>query len=138
METAKCLRCGKIFTKVRLPVCQPCELLEEKELFEVQRYLRDHPGTSLEQASDSLNVYLEDIERWITEKRLTVQYVEGDGLKCLFCGAPIITGRICAVCVEKAGVQKAGESKAARPTTIPARSRHTDDSAGSATKYRRE
>ncbi|MCG3198283.1 MAG: hypothetical protein HUU16_03845 [Candidatus Omnitrophica bacterium] len=138
MEMAKCVRCGKLFNKVRLPVCQPCELEEEKEIFAVQCHLRDHPGESLEEASDALNIYLEDIERWITEKRLTVHYAVGQGLKCLFCGAPIVTGRICAQCAEKAGVTPDQSPRSSRPSTTPARSRRDDDGAGSATKYRRE
>jgi len=54
MELAKCLRCEGLFNQLKYPVCQDCERKEEAEIFEVQKYLRDTPGTSLEQASDAL------------------------------------------------------------------------------------
>lgn len=73
MDIAKCLRCGNFFSRVKTRVCPACEVQEEKEIFRVQQYLGDHPGQTLEEVSDMLNIYLEDIDRWIEEKRLNVE-----------------------------------------------------------------
>lgn len=105
-ELTKCLRCGCLYTRVTLPVCQQCERAEEKEIFEVQRYLRDHSEGTLVEVSDALNIYLEDIERWIGERRLTVTFIKADSLRCLLCDAPLSVGRICEECAERTGLKK--------------------------------
>jgi len=101
MEIAKCLRCEKLFNQVRLPVCPECEKVEDREIFEVQRYLRDNPNSSLEEVSDALHIYLEDISRWIEEARLHVEVTSNAALKCAMCGRAITTGRICGLCQDR-------------------------------------
>jgi hypothetical protein len=103
MELAKCVRCGKLFNKIKLSVCQPCESEEDREILKVQSHLRDHPSSSLEDASNELEIYLDDIERWIMEKRLTIQFTKGASVKCILCGQPIVTGRVCSKCSERLG-----------------------------------
>ena len=98
MELSKCIRCGNLYSRLRIAVCPTCELEEEKEIFEVSRYLKDHSNCTLDEVSDALNIYLEDISRWIEEKRLEVQIHLRAGLKCESCGAPSPTGRICKEC----------------------------------------
>ena len=73
MELSKCIRCKGFYQRVKSLVCPKCEIEEEKEIFQVQQYLGDHPGSTLEQVSDALNIYLEDIDRWIEENRLHVE-----------------------------------------------------------------
>lgn len=140
MELAKCARCGKLFNRIKLPVCPPCEIEEEKEILTVQVYMRDHPGDSLEEVSNGTNIYLEDIERWITEKRLTVVSIQGVALKCIICGTPVVTGRICSRCNERLGMPigqpEAPKPAAARESTSSIRDR--DGGGGAAQKYRRE
>jgi len=139
MELAKCLRCEKLFNKVKLAVCQPCEIEEDKEIFLVRAYMRDHPGLTLEQVSNELNIYLEDIERWIIEKRLTVEIKQGAALKCLLCGASIITGRVCLPCSARLGLPPAAppdKKPPAREPHLPPRDRDPGDF-GAAQKYRR-
>ncbi len=140
MELAKCVRCGKLFNRVKLTVCPPCELEEEKEILAVQVYMRDHPGESLEEVSNALNIYLDDIERWIAEKRLSVVSIEGTAIKCIMCGVPIITGRICARCSERLGMPppEPERSKPSARDTTPNIWDRGSGSSGTAQKYRRE
>lgn len=76
MEIAKCIRCGNLYSRVKTVVCPKCEIEEEKEIFQVQRFMRDNPGLTLTEISDALNIYLEDIDRWIEEKRLNVEVTQ--------------------------------------------------------------
>lgn len=59
MEIAKCIRCGNLYSRVKTVVCPKCEIEEEKEIFQVQRFMRDNPGLTLTEISDALNIYLE-------------------------------------------------------------------------------
>ncbi len=140
MELAKCERCGKLYNRVKLPVCPPCEQEEEKEILSVQVYMRDHPGDSLEGVSNALNIYIEDIERWISEKRLNVVSLQSVALKCIICGTPVTNGRICARCNERLGMP-IGEPEAPKPTTRDTSPNIWDRNSGgsgTAQKYRRE
>jgi hypothetical protein len=139
MELAKCARCGKLYNRVKLTVCPPCELEEEKEILTVQVYMRDHPGESLEDISNTLNIYLEDIERWIAEKRLSVVSIEGTTIKCFICGVPIVTGRVCIRCSERLGMPPPEPEKPKPPRDSTPSIRERDaGSSGTAQKYRRE
>jgi hypothetical protein len=139
MELAKCARCGKLYNRVKLTVCPPCELEEEKEILTVQVYMRDHTGESLEDVSNALNIYLEDIERWIAEKRLTVVNIEGTTLKCIICGVSIVTGRVCIRCSERLGMPPPEPEKPKPPRDSTQNIRDRDGGpSGTAQKYRRE
>lgn len=137
MELAKCVRCGKLYNRFKLAVCPPCELDEEKEILTVQVYMRDHPGESLENVSNALNIYLDDIERWIHEKRLSIITLEGGAIRCFICGVPIGTGRICVRCSERLGMP---HSEPEKPKSSTKDSIWDQDSgpSGAAQKYRRE
>ena len=73
MEISKCIRCGSFYSRIKSMVCPKCEIEEEKDIFRVQQHLGNHPGQTLEEVSDALNIFLEDIDRWIEEKRLSVE-----------------------------------------------------------------
>ncbi len=73
MEISKCMRCKNLYSRVKSLVCPKCEIEEEKEIFRVQQFLRDNPGRTMDEVSDALNIYLDDIDRWIEEKRLSVE-----------------------------------------------------------------
>jgi hypothetical protein len=140
MELAKCARCGKLFNQVKLPVCPPCELEEEKEILTVQVYMRDHTGESLEEVSNALNIYLEDIERWIGERRLTVTNLEGTAIKCFICEVPIVTGRVCLRCSERLGMPppEPERPKTPRNDSIPNLRDRDGGNSVAAQKYRQE
>lgn len=101
MELSKCIRCGKLYNRIRIAVCPTCEAEEEKDILAVSRYLKDHLNSSLDEVSDALNVYLEDISRWIEEKRLEVSVHVRTNSKCDACGAPVLAGRICKECQKR-------------------------------------
>jgi hypothetical protein len=115
MELATCVRCQKLYTKLRLAVCPQCELEEEKDILELQRYLRDNANATLIEVSDALDIYMEDIERWIEEKRVSIEVCEMANLKCTVCSAPIVSGRVCVACRDRLGLTNvaAGERSAA-------------------------
>jgi hypothetical protein len=98
MELSKCVRCNKLYNRVRISVCPTCETEEEKDIFAVSRHLKDHPNTSLYEVSDALNIYIEDIFRWIDEKRLEVSIHHREATNCESCGAPVASGRLCPEC----------------------------------------
>jgi hypothetical protein len=138
MELSKCVRCDRLFTKVKYPVCPACQPAEDREIREVQNFIRDHPQCTLAEVSDTLNVYLEDMERWIGDGRLTLVVRDPSQLKCVFCGVPILTGRICAECTEKMTRTPAPTESKTRPVPPAAGRSRMDSPTGSARKYTRE
>lgn len=105
MELSTCVRCEKLYTKLRLTVCPECEIEEEKDILELQRYLRDNRNATLLEVSDSLDIYMEDIERWIQEKRVSIEVCEKMDLKCTICGDAILSGRVCVTCRDRLGLE---------------------------------
>ena len=105
MDLSTCVRCQKLYTKLRLTVCPECEAEEEKEILELQSYLRDNRNASLIEVSDALDIYMEDIERWIQEKRVSIEVCEKADLKCTICGDSILSGRVCVTCRDRLGLK---------------------------------
>ena len=140
MELSKCVRCGKLYNRVRITVCLTCQAEEEKDILEVSRYLKDNPNSTLDEVSDALSIYLEDISRWIEEKRLEVQIHYRAALKCTSCGSPVPSGRFCKECekklfedpLEKLRVTWGGVSV----SKLPAISRSRGESGSIVGKYR--
>jgi ribosomal protein L32 len=93
-----------LYTKLRLAVCPQCEAEEEKEIFQLQRYLRDNRNASLIEVSDALDIYMEDIERWIQEKRVSIEVCAKADLTCTICGDSILSGRVCVTCRDRLGL----------------------------------
>lgn len=96
-----CPMCGKLFNDTGHKVCMDCyDKILEKER-EVVAYVRDHRGAKIPEICEATGAPTGMIKKMIREGRF-----EQIGVKmtypCEKCGAPIISGKICQQCEEKA------------------------------------
>jgi len=93
--------CGKLFSDTGHKVCMDCydQILEKER--EVVAYVRDHRGAKIAEICEATGAPAGMIKKMIREGRF-----EQIGVKmtypCEKCGAPIISGKICQQCEEKA------------------------------------
>lgn len=96
-----CPMCGKLFSDTGHKVCMDCyDKILEKER-EVVNYVRDHKGAKIPEICEATGAPSGMIKKMIREGRF-----EQIGVKmtypCEKCGSPIISGKICQQCEEKA------------------------------------
>lgn len=102
MPISKCDRCGKIFDKVRAPICPACEPLEEEDYETVRKALVEKPGQSAEDLAEATGVTLECVLRLLSSGRIETTSANL-GVKCGRCGAPAISisKKLCESCLQK-------------------------------------
>jgi predicted amidophosphoribosyltransferase len=99
MEVANCPRCGKIFTKVKAPVCPACMEEDEKGFERIKDHMAENPGCNISELSEETGVPVKKILSYIHEGRLeTTKGMQGD-VRCQSCNKPITVGRYCASCL---------------------------------------
>ena len=98
MEMANCLRCKKVFPKIKEPICDECKKKDEEIFEKVKKYLEDHPTSTVQRISAGTGASTKKILAWLREGRLEIAEATGD-LKCRQCGADIATGQFCNACV---------------------------------------
>jgi len=111
MEPKNCPRCGKIFVKVRDPICAQC-MKEEDEIFEkVRQFVRDNPDSTIQEICEACDVTTKRVLAYLKDGRLEASKgLQGESL-CSKCGRPIKTGRMCEKCVLEVNFQ-VGDMKA--------------------------
>ncbi len=95
-----CPMCGKLFIATSsMRVCANCKVKEQELEADAVNYVRDHPKSKISEIAEATGASENLIRRLIREGRF-----EQVGVKltypCEKCGAPIITGNLCAQCLE--------------------------------------
>lgn len=109
MALANCPRCGALFNKLAQDVCQKCHKEEEALLRETQEYLRENRAAALFQIIEDLDIDQDLIEKWVREKRITLQSPEEMMGKrfCMECGREMTgPGKLCKTCQLKKIMKK--------------------------------
>ena len=101
MALAKCARCGKLFMRVRSPVCLKCEPDEEADYEKARNSLQELPNQTPEQLSEATGVGVECILRLLADGRIAA--VPDVRVICGRCGAPAISlsKKLCERCLQK-------------------------------------
>lgn len=101
MEVRNCRNCGRLFNYIGgsyKNLCPACiEVLEDK-FQEVKKYVEDNPHCSINELSETMDVSVKQIEKWVREERLCFAEDSPIGLDCEKCGKMIKTGRFCDAC----------------------------------------
>lgn len=109
MEVRNCKGCGTLFNFIGgAPLCANCQKDLEKKYEEVKDYLYDNPGASIQQVSESNDVSVAQIKKWVREERLEFTADSAIALDCENCGKAIRTGRFCALCKDKMSTRLGG------------------------------
>jgi len=117
MEMANCVRCKKLFPRVREPICEDCKKKDEELFAEVKKYLEGHPTSTVQKISEDTGASTKKILAWLREGRLEIVEATGD-LKCRQCGIDIKSGQLCEPCASDISRQIDGMI-ADRPTIQP-------------------
>lgn len=103
MSVMNCMNCGKVFNYYNFgpKICPDCKKKDEEDFKRVKDYLYEHPGASMTELANILEVSVAKIKRYLKEGRLEI--VEGSNfiLSCERCGASIRTGRYCDSCMKE-------------------------------------
>jgi flagellar operon protein (TIGR03826 family) len=97
MEMANCIRCKKVFQRIKEPICEQCKKKDEELFVVVRKYLEEHPSSTIHQISTTTGASTKKIMTWLREGRLEIAETTGD-LKCRQCGVDISTGQFCEAC----------------------------------------
>ena len=102
MALSKCVRCAKLFNKIKTPVCMRCIPDEDRDFQTVRDTLADHPDLNAEAVAELSGVSLDCVLRML-DSGLIANVALGGSAKCGRCGAPAIsaTKKLCQPCVEK-------------------------------------
>lgn len=102
MPLSKCVRCEKLYNKIKSPVCPACMPDEDKDFDLVRETLSNNPNLNAEQVAELSGVNIECVLRMIQDGLIS-SIKSGTDVKCGRCGAPAIsiTKRLCQSCLDK-------------------------------------
>ena len=105
MEPTNCPRCGKLFMKLRDPVCASCMKDDEENFETVRAFVKEFPNRTIKEVSDECNVSVKRILQYIRDGRLEASSGIQSEVTCSKCGKQILSGRMCELCVKEVGSQ---------------------------------
>lgn len=120
MNLDNCPRCGRLFVKNIMELCQPCVKELEHQYEICVEYLRKNRGTTIQELSDATEISIKEITRFIREGRISIANAPNMMLPCEVCGTLIREGHMCDSCrsrLTKELANAARESAAANETT---------------------
>jgi len=110
-----CPRCGKLFVKIREPICEKC-VKEEEQIYEkVREYVKDNPDQTIQTICEACDVTTKRILQYLKDGRLEASKGLQSESVCSKCGKPILSGRMCEKCVLDVNFQ-VGDMKAQSST----------------------
>lgn len=119
MNLDNCPRCGRLFVKNLMGLCQPCikELEHEYEI--CVDYLRENKGTNIQELSDATGISIKEITRFIREGRISIANAPNMMYPCEVCGTLIRDGHMCDSCRTRLrkDLSNAAKENAAEDTT---------------------
>lgn len=125
MNIRNCEKCGKIYNYIGRDICPECTDDLEKEFDVLRKYIRKHPGCTLQDVTENTSISPEKVLAFLREGRLTGP-VDSAELKCASCGASIPYGKLCDRCQADLGREiSMAVSGAKKETRETGDARHT-------------
>jgi len=98
MEITNCVRCKKVFQRIKDPICDECKKKDDELFDAVKDFLNENPSSTIMQIAEATGASHKRIMQWLRDGRL--ELVEGEGeLTCRHCGVEITTGVLCDECL---------------------------------------
>jgi uncharacterized protein len=79
-------------------ICDECYKKQEDDYQKAATFLRDYPGTTIQELSDETEVSVAQIRQFILTGRILVSDFPNLSYSCEICGKKIKVGRICSSC----------------------------------------
>ncbi|OKP85831.1 flagellar protein [Paenibacillus helianthi] len=98
MNLDNCPRCGRLYVKNIMDLCQPCIKDLEHQYETCVSYLRENRGTNIQELSDATEIPIKEITRFIREGRISIANAPNMMYPCEVCGTLIREGHMCDSC----------------------------------------
>ncbi len=99
MELMNCKNCKRLFNYIAGdPICPKCKEILEDKFQEVKKFIRENPGSNVDEVAEACDISVKQIRRWVREERLSFTDDSLVGLECERCGKMIHSGRFCKEC----------------------------------------
>ena len=116
MALKNCLQCGKVFSSDVSELCPECKKKEEDDYDLVYKYLEENPRSTADKVSEETGVDKDLILKFLRQGRLKTVEISPESLpKCISCGQPIESSKLCPKCA-KAFEEKVKEEEKKRDT----------------------
>ncbi|WP_025688181.1 TIGR03826 family flagellar region protein [Paenibacillus zanthoxyli] len=125
MNIDNCPRCGRIYIKNVIELCQSCVKELEHQYEICVKYLREHRTATIQELSDATEISIKEITRFIREGRISIANAPNMMYPCEVCGTLIREGHMCDSCRSRLTKDLMNASKEAAASEAPRK-----DSAG--------
>ncbi|AIQ65890.1 flagellar protein [Paenibacillus stellifer] len=98
MNLDNCPRCGRLYVKNVMELCQPCIKELEQQYEACVKYIREHKNTDIQELSDATEVSIKEITRFIKEGRISIANAPNMMYPCEVCGRLIRESHMCDDC----------------------------------------
>ncbi|KGE20405.1 TIGR03826 family flagellar region protein [Paenibacillus wynnii] len=98
MNLDNCPRCGRLYLKNIMDMCQVCVKDLEHQYEICVKYLRENKGTNIQELSDATDISIKEITRFIREGRISIAGAPNMMYPCEVCGTLIRDGHMCENC----------------------------------------
>ncbi|AKG36574.1 TIGR03826 family flagellar region protein [Paenibacillus durus] len=98
MNLDNCPRCGRLYVKNVMELCQPCIKELEHQYEACAKYLRENKEADIQELSDATEVSIKEITRFIKEGRISIANAPNMMYPCEVCGTLIREGHMCDSC----------------------------------------
>ncbi|MEH7308463.1 flagellar protein [Neobacillus drentensis] len=97
-QLGNCSRCRKLYLRIR-NICDECYQKQEENFLKVAAYLREYPGSTIQEVSDETLVSVVEIRQFILSGRIIMGDFPNLTYPCETCGNLIRTGKACKSCM---------------------------------------
>ncbi|WP_098571387.1 flagellar protein [Bacillus sp. AFS073361] len=98
-KLGNCPKCRKLFLRTR-DLCDACYQKQEDDYLKASAYLRENPGSTIQEVSDKTMVSVTQIRHFIVARRIFAGQFPNLSYPCETCGEMIRTGRTCNSCMD--------------------------------------
>jgi len=98
MNLDNCPRCGRLYLKNVMDMCQACVKELEHQYETCVKYLRENKGSTIQELSDATEISIKEITRFIREGRISIANAPNMMYPCEICGTLIRDGHMCENC----------------------------------------
>jgi flagellar operon protein (TIGR03826 family) len=97
-QLGNCPKCRKLYLRIR-NTCDECYQKTEEDYLKTAAYLREYPGSTLQEVSDETKVSVAQIRQFIISGRILMGSFPNLSYPCETCGNLIRVGRTCKSCM---------------------------------------
>ena len=99
-QLGNCPKCRKLYLRIR-NICDECYQKQEEDYLKTAAYLREYPGSTIQEVSDETKVSVVQIRQYILSGRILMGSFPNLTYPCETCGNMIRGGKTCKSCLAR-------------------------------------